>query len=413
MQIKEIIKTILEGFRANKIRAVLTILGIVIGIGSVIVIMSVGAGAQSLILNQVNSMGTDLIGILPGASDPNGPPATVFGLTITTLKYEDAQALRDRSQAPHNVAVSAYVAGVDTISSIYENLTGNFMGTSAAYPEVENVEVASGRFFTESEEKGLARVAVLGAQMKIDLFGENDPIGQRIKIKRESFEVIGVLAARGSNLLSDTDNRVFVPVLTAEKLVLGIDHLGFIRAKIDDTQNLDAAMDDIRVILRQRHGITNPADDDFSIRSTAQALDVLGQVTDAIRFFLAGIGALSLLVGGVGIMNIMLISVAERTREIGLRKALGARKQDLLVQFLAEASISSLTGGVVGIVGGVAISALIALVAQALGYNWSFVVSPASVILACAVSISIGMIFGYYPAKKASGLDPISALRYE
>lgn len=413
MRLREILKTILEGYRANRIRAVLTILGIIIGIGSVIVIMSVGAGAQSLILNQVNTMGTNLIGILPGASDPNGPPATVFGLTITTLKYEDAQALRDRAQVPHSVAVSAYVAGVDTLSSAYESLTGNFMGVSAAYPDVEDAEIAVGRFFTESEEKGLARVAVLGASAKTDLFGASDPIGQRIKIKRESFEVIGVLAARGSNLLSDTDGQVLVPVLSAQKLVLGIDHLGFIRVKIDDTQNLDAAMEDIKAVLRQRHGISNPSDDDFSIRSTAQALDVLGQVTDAIRFFLAGIGALSLLVGGVGIMNIMLISVAERTREIGLRKALGARKQDLLVQFLTEASLSSLVGGIIGIVGGVVISALIALVARALGYNWSFVVSPVSVILACVVSVSIGMVFGYYPAKRAANLDPISALRYE
>jgi len=413
MQFKEVIKIILEGYRANKIRAVLTILGIVIGIGSVIVIMSVGAGAQSLILNQITSMGTNLIGILPGASDPNGPPATVFGLTITTLKYEDAEALRDRSQVPSAVAVSAYVSGVDTISSNYESLTGNFMGVSAAFPEVEDDEVATGRFFTEAEEKGLARVAVLGAQAKKDLFGANDPIGQRIKIKRESFEVIGVLSAKGSNIFSDTDNRTLVPVLSAQKLILGIGHLGFIRVKINDAGNLDQAKEDIKTVLRQRHGISNPADDDFSIRSTAQALDVLGQVTDAIRFFLAGIGALSLLVGGVGIMNIMLIAVAERTKEIGLRKALGAKRKDLLLQFLTEASLSSLIGGLVGVVGGIAVSGIIAVVAQSLGYNWSFIISPGSIILACLVSISIGMIFGYYPAKRASNLDPIEALRYE
>jgi putative ABC transport system permease protein len=413
MHFDDLIRVVFAGFRANKIRSLLTILGIVIGIGSVIVIVSVGAGAQSLILNQVTSMGTNLIGILPGAADPNGPPASVFGLTITTLIYDDAQALRDRSLVPESVAVSAYVSGVDTISSNYENLTGNFMGVSAAYVDVENVDVAKGRFFTEGEEKGLARVAVLGATMSKDLFGPNDAIGQRIKIKRESFEVIGVLAAKGSNLLSDTDGRVFVPVLSAQKLILGIDHLGFIRVKIDDTKNVESAKQNIAAVLRQRHGITDPKDDDFSIRSTAQALDVLSQVTNAIKFFLAGIGALSLLVGGVGIMNIMLITVTERTHEIGLRKAIGARQQDLMRQFLTESGLLSLIGGIIGVIGGVAISGLIALVAQALGYNWSFIVTFSSVALACLVSVSIGLVFGFYPARAAAKLDPIQALRRE
>jgi putative ABC transport system permease protein len=413
MHFSDLIRMVLVGFRANKIRSFLTTLGIVIGIGSVIVIISVGAGAQSLILNQITTVGTNLIGILPGASDPNGPPASVFGLTITTLKYEDAQALRDKTQVPEAEAVSAYVTGVDTISSGSESLTGNFMGVSAQYADVENADIASGRFFTEAEEKGLARVAVLGAQMKEDLFGPSDPIGQRIKIKRENFEVIGVLAAKGSNILSDTDGRVFVPVLTAQKIILGINHLGFIRVKVADTTKLDATMEQIKSVLRQRHGITNPADDDFSIRSTAQALDVLGQVTNAIRFFLAGIGALSLLVGGVGIMNIMLITVTERTREIGLRKAVGAKQGDLLRQFLTEAALMSLIGGIIGVIGGVAVSGVIAIVAQAMGYNWSFIVTPESVILACFVSVTIGLIFGYYPARSAAKLDPIQALRYE
>lgn len=413
MHFHDVLWTIWTGFRANKIRSILTVLGIVIGIGSVIVIMSVGAGAQSLILNQVRSIGSDLVGVLPGAADEKGPPAGVFGITITTLKYDDAQALMDKNLVPNVTAVSAYVRGIDTITSPTESLEGDFLGVSATYLDVEDSKVATGRFFTLAEEKGLARVAVLGSKMKQDLFGDSDPLGQRIKIKRESFEVIGVMRERGSTFFSSQDSQVIVPVLSAQKLLLGINHLGFLRAKVDGAANVPAAIEDIKRVLRERHHITNPVDDDFTVRSTAQALDILGTVTDALRFFLAGIAALSLLVGGVGIMNIMLISVTERTREIGLRKAIGARRRDLLVQFLTEAVVMALLGGLVGVVGGVTFSGLIAVVAKAMGYEWQFIVSPVSVVLAFSVSAGIGIIFGFYPARRAAGLDPILALRYE
>jgi putative ABC transport system permease protein len=413
MHFHDVLKVVWESFRTNKIRSFLTILGIVIGIGSVIVIVSLGAGAQDLILNQIESVGSNLVGVLPGASDEEGIPAGLFGITITTLKYEDALALNNKNLVPNVTAACAYVKGIDTISSKNESITGDFMGVSANYVEVEDSEIQAGRFFTLSEEKGLARVAVLGSERKIDLFGDEDPIGQSIKIKRESFEVIGVLAERGTSLLSDQDIQVFVPVLTAQKLLLGIKYLGFIRAKVDREENVPYAVENIKTTLRHRHSITNPADDDFTVRDTTQALDILGSVTDALRFFLAGIAALSLVVGGVGIMNIMLIAVTERTREIGLRKALGARKRDLLTQFLTEASVMSLIGGIVGVLGGIGFSALIAVVASFLGFEWAFIVSPFSIIMACVVAISIGLIFGYYPAKRAAGLDPIQALRYE
>lgn len=413
MHFHEVLKMIFAGFKANKIRSGLTVLGIVIGIGSVIVIMSVGAGAQSLILNQIKSAGSNLIGILPGASDEKGPPASAFGLAITTLKYEDAEALANKDLAPHLIAVSAYVQGVDSISSAIESITSNFMGVSASYLDVEDTDVAMGRFFTYTEEKGLTRLAVLGSQIKKDLFGDQNPLGQRIKIKRENFEVVGVMKGRGSSMFTNQDSQVFIPVTTAQKILLGINHLGFIRAKADDAANLDRSIEDIKTILRQRHHLSSAADDDFTVRTTAQALDVLGSVTDALRFFLAGIGALSLLVGGVGIMNIMLIAVAERTREIGLRKAVGARKKDLLTHFLTEATILAFIGGLIGIGLGVTFSALIAVVARALGYQWDLVISPLSIVLASIVSISIGLIFGYYPAHRAAVLDPIRALRYE
>ncbi len=413
MELQDIFRTIFSGFRTNKIRSGLTILGIVIGIGSVIVIYSVGAGAQSLILDQVKSAGSNLIGVLPGAADDNGPPAGAFGVALTTLTYDDAQAIANPINVPDVTEVSAYVRGIDTVSSETESITGNFMGVSSTYPDVETAEVDLGRFFTLGEEKGMARVVVLGSQVRDQLFGSQDPIGRMIKIKREAFEVIGVLKPRGSNLFSSQDDQVFVPVTSAQKLLLGINHIGFLRAKVGDESRIETAKEDIKTILRVRHRINNPADDDFSVRDTAQALSVLGNVTDALKFFLAGIGALSLLVGGVGIMNVMLIAVSERTREIGLRMALGARRKDILTHFLIESALLALVGGVVGVLGGVILSTLIAVTANALGYSWHLVISPASILVASAVATAIGLVFGFYPARRASGLDPIRALRYE
>ena len=387
--------------------------GMIIGISSVIIIMSIGASAQGLILNQIKSVGSNLVGILPGASSEDGPPASVMGITVTTLKYEDAQALAKKENVPHAVAVAAYVKGTATISWQNRSTDTNITGTTASYIDVEDVDVEYGRFFSSDEEKSISRVIIIGSQVASDLFDGADPIGETVKVKRESFKVIGVMKERGSVAFQNEDDQIFIPLKTTQKLLLGINHLGFIRAKIDDSKNLDQSVEDIEITLRRQHGIDNPADDDFSVRNVQQALDVLTQVTDALKFFLASIAAIALLVGGIGIMNIMLVSVNERIREIGLRKAVGAKRSSITRQFLIETIIIALGGGLIGVLLGALISGLVALVANYLGYKWDFIITINSIFLASGVSILIGLVFGLYPAQKAAKLDPIEALRYE
>ncbi|MBI4779052.1 ABC transporter permease [Candidatus Falkowbacteria bacterium] len=412
---KQCVKTSTGALLANKGRSFLTMLGIIIGVSAVVIIMAVGAGAQSLILSQIKSLGTNLIGVIPGKSENNGPPAQALGIVITTLTYDDAKALADKKNAPNLEAVSAYSKDIATVSWGANAYDTNISGTSASYVDVEGGEIELGRFFTAEEEKNLSRVVVLGSMVKDQLFGESYPVGQRIKIKKQTFEVIGAMKKRGTVAFQNYDDQVFIPVVTMQKIISGVNHLGFIRAKVDGQENIDRAINDITITLRERHNISDQSSlsDDFTVRSAAQALDIITTVTNALKFFLAAMAALSLLVGGIGIMNIMLVSVTERTREIGLRKAVGASNNDIMLQFLMEASTITLTGGIIGVIIGSLISVLISVGANLLGYDWDLVISLFSMILALAVSVSIGLIFGLYPARKASKLQPVEALRHE
>ncbi len=414
MEVRSILKLAVNNLRQSRLRSFLTMLGLIIGIGSVVLIISVGAGAQSLILSQVNKLGSDLVGVLPGAADETGPPAAVFGIQVKTLINDDAKALMTDSRTEHIVAASGYVRGLEDI--IYQNRKvdgGVYLGVSANFQQIENFVIAAGRFFTSEEENSLSRVVVLGSEASEELFQGDNPLGQNIKIGRQAFRVIGVFEPKGTVAFTNQDNQVFVPLTTAQRIMLGWRHLSLVRARVDSEDNVPETIQGIKEVLRERHNIDPGQDDDFNVRSAAQALDILKSITDGFSFFLAAIAAISLLVGGIGIMNIMLVAVTERIREIGLRKAVGATPRNIRNQFLIETLVITATASVIGILGGILLSGVITLIARGLEYDWAFVVSLGSIILAASVGVIIGLIFGYYPARRAARLDPIEALRHE
>lgn len=412
MKVFSYYKNTIKLLAANKMRSFLTMLGIVIGIAGVIMVISIGAGAQSLVLNQIKSMGTNLVNVIPGGSEEEGPPAAMMGIVVKTLTLDDAYAIENLSRAPHIEAVSANVNGVDTALWRGNKMNVNFSGVSSSYMDVEDVVVEIGRFFTKEEEFSNARVAVLGSAVYEELFTGSEAIGEMIKLKKENFRVIGVFEEKGVSGFTNKDNQIYIPVTAAQRFLLGINYVSSISVRIDEDINVNSSMEDITSILRDRHDITDEKDD-FTIRSAQQGLDVLTSITDALTYFLAAIAALSLLVGGIGIMNIMLIAVNERIKEVGLRKAVGATNASILYQFLVEAIIITFLGGIIGIVLGGGISALVSIVANYLGYSWDLVISFQSVFMASGVCILIGVVFGVYPARKAAKLDPIEALRYE
>jgi ABC-type antimicrobial peptide transport system permease subunit len=407
------IKISYKNLLSAKLRSFLTILGIIIGVASVIIVMAIGASAQSLILDQVKGIGSNLIGILPGASEEKGPPASALGIITTTLKYRDLEAILEKKNVPNITDASGYVTGVATAKSQNDSLETDFQGVNSSLVNVEKSEVENGRFFIKEEDTNLSRVAVLGHKRATEFFPNNDAVGKTISLKNFNFTVIGTLKERGSVAFSNPDELIYIPLFTAQKELLGIDYLNLIRAKVDSAENIALVTNDIKLTLRNQHKIKDPKDDDFSVRDTEEALSLLTNVTNVLKYFLASIAAISLLVGGVGVMNIMLISVNQRIREIGLRKAVGAKNTHIVWQFLIESAIITFWGGIIGIILGVSISFLAAIVIKNLGYNWEFIVTFKSIILSTVVTVLIGIIFGMYPARKASRVSPMEALRYE
>jgi len=413
MKLSDPLKISYRSLSASKLRFLLTVLGVVIGVAAVIMVMGIGASAQRLVLSQVEDIGSNLIGILPGASEEEGPPAAAFGIVTTTFTNDDLKALRLRRNVSHLTAISGYVTGSGTIESARYSLEASFQGVSPEMVAVENISVAAGRFFFPEEENDLSRVIVLGATRAEELFPDQDPIGETVTLRKIPFKVVGVLKERGSGAFSNPDTMVYVPLQTAQKLLLGIEYLNFARGKVDSVENIERTIADVEALLRKRHDIKDNEESDFSVRSTETALGVLTNVTDVLKYFLIAIASISLLVGGIGIMNSMLISVSQRVREIGLRKAVGARPGHIIAQFLIESSFITVTGGIIGILFGIAITFLASIIIVRLGYEWQFLVPLSSVIIGFTVALVIGIVFGLYPALKASRVSPMEALRYE
>ncbi|MFA5967228.1 MAG: ABC transporter permease [Patescibacteria group bacterium] len=406
------IKLALQALWVNKTRSILTLLGIVIGISSVVIIVASGEGVQQFILNQIQGMGTNIIAVTPGGSEGEriGPPAAVMGVTVTTLTMADEEALGD----PRNVSDVAEVgAAVAPTQVVVKGLDGDIMttiyGITPNYFDLMSLDFAAGSSFDEGDIKSLNKVAVLGSTIKNQMFGDDEAIGQKVKLKNNNYRIIGVLdKSTGFSFGMDYGKFIFVPVTTAQKLLLGIDYLLEVMIKVQDPSQVETARTDIIDTLRLRHNIGPGQRDDFTVRTIQDAISIINMVMGALTLFLAAIAGISLLVGGIGIMNIMLVSVTERTREIGLRKALGARRRDILLQFLLEAILLTAIGGAIGFLFGISGAFIVSLIG-----NWTFHISLLAILLPMAMTVGFGIVFGMYPAIRASKLDPIVALRYE
>jgi putative ABC transport system permease protein len=413
MKLSDPYKIAYQALSASRLRFFLTVLGIVIGVASVILVMSAGASAQQLILGQIESVGSNLLAVLPGASEENGPPAMAFGIVSKTLVNGDLEALRDGKNIPEIIDAVGYVTGTAIAESDSEDIVASYQGGSSSLPNVETVKIESGRFFFPDEDTRMAHIVVLGSGVAEKLFPNGEALGRTVTIKHIPFTVVGVLKKRGSGTFSNTDDLIHIPLDTAQKELLGIKYLNYIRAKVNQSGDVGQVKTEVYRLLDQRHDIEPGQESDFSVRSLESALDIIRSLTNVLKFFLVSIAAISLLVGGIGIMNSMLIAVNARVREIGLRKAVGARPGEIMFQFLLESVIITLLGGLIGIVIGVSLAYVASLIIPKLGYDWQFLVPISSVWVSFGVCFVIGMVFGLYPARKASKVSPMEALRYE
>jgi putative ABC transport system permease protein len=398
-----IIKVALRSLWANRLRSVLAMLGIIIGVSAVIVVLSLVAGARQSVLGRISALGTNLLVITPGQRGMGG---VVSGVQ-QNLVLEDAQALL---KIPGVRDVAPVVRGNVQVKYYNKNARTNLIGTSVTYFPIRAYEVEHGRLFGDAQEDAMARVAVLGPVTAQNLFGGEDPLNEMIKVNGINFRVIGVLKAKGDQGWFNPDDQVLVPCTTAMKQLLGLDHLQEIDIRAESEEDLDRIQKAASALLRKRHHVMPGNPDDVSIRNQAQMLDTASTVTGVMTLLAGGIASISLLVGGIGIMNIMLVTVTERTREIGVRKAIGAKDRDILRQFLIEAVLMSGLGGVIGVALGAGLSKVVGLFASA---TFQPVIQAFSVFLAIGFSAAVGIFFGYYPARRAAKLDPIEALRYE
>jgi putative ABC transport system permease protein len=400
-----ILKVAFRALRRNKLRTALTMLGIIIGVAAVIAMVGIGNGAKAQVQARIAALGQNVIQVFSGSVSRSGVHSGFGG--AGTLTVEDAQAIE--KEVPGAIAVSPEVRSGAQVMAGNNNWSTQIMGESVDYPSIRQWDLADGTMFTDLDVRSAAKVCVLGKTVADNLFPEDDPIGKIVRIRNVPTKVLGVLKAKGASMFgSDQDDMILVPYTTGMKRFAGVTMLRVILVQAADADQINDVQSGIAALLRQRHRIQPNADDDFILRNQQEIADTMTATTDVMTALLAAIASVSLLVGGIGIMNIMLVSVTERTREIGIRMAVGARGRDILLQFLIEAVVLSSTGGILGILGGVGGAKLITMIKQ-----WPTLVSPQSIIIAFAFSAAVGVFFGFYPARKASQLDPIDALRYE
>ncbi|MEW6447303.1 MAG: ABC transporter permease [Bacillota bacterium] len=407
MDLIESVLTALEALMLNKMRTALASLGIVIGIGAVIALVSLGQSSQKAVEMQIQSLGSNLLTVMPGSPMTRGVRGAAGA--ATSLTYEDAQAIETSGQVTSVASVSAELSQRAQVVAGRNNTNTQVLGTTPAYAEVRKLSLTSGRYISQPDVDSMARVAVVGPEVVSVLFGEGaDPVGQTLRINGIALRIIGVTASKGGSGFMNQDDIVFVPLTTAQKLLFGLNHVTSISVAAKSQDVMEQARTEVGYLLLSRHKLTDPAQADFNIMSQEDVLGAASQVTGTFTALLAGIAMISLLVGGIGIMNIMLVTVVERTREIGLRKSLGARKKDIIAQFLIESSILTGVGGILGIAAGISTAFVTSKF-----MNLPFSVSLWVVLLSIGVSCGVGMIFGLYPAKKAADLSPIEALRFE
>lgn len=410
----DILRTALSSMGANKLRAGLTLLGIVIGVTAVISLMAIGRGTQDAVTSRIEQLGTNLLFVRPGASSQG----RVFGGqgSAGTLTLEDAYSLTDPVLAPSVANVAPELRTNAQLVAGRKNTSTQIIGVTPEYETVRNFPVQSGNFISDGQVFNRSEVIVLGSRVAETLFGFRDPVGQNVRVDGRQFTVVGILESHGGGVFGLFDDQALVPITTAyyrlsgRRTNQGDVTVNSINVEAVNVGAMDQAIDEIATVLRLRHRITD--EDDFTVSSQQETIEALEETTNTFTVFLGGIASISLLVGGIGIMNIMLVSVTERTREIGVRKAMGAKRRDILLQFVAEASLLSLGGGVAGVAAGYALSRAIDG-RDIIGQTFQTVFSPEIAILALAVSAAIGLFFGIYPATRAARLHPIEALRYE
>ncbi len=402
MLIFDLFKMALRSLWSNKLRSVLTALGIIIGVASVISMISIGEGARKQTLTTIAKFGTNIITVKPGEKKSRH----VQSGKVDTLKLEDAYAIEKHISSITGAAAQVYKNAQLKFGN--KNSNSLVRGTGEKYPQLSNFVLEEGRYFSREEVQTARRVCVLGATVVKNLFGDKNPIGEVLKVDGNNYTVIGRMVAKGALSWFDPDDQIMIPVTTAQKRLFGMDYVQAIDIQARNIDEMEKIKDDVKALVRRRHNIPEGKDNDFYVQNSSEWLNSWGDAAKTFTFLLGGIAAISLMVGGIGIMNIMLVSVTERTREIGIRKAIGAKKREILEQFLIESVVISFLGGAFGIGIGIGISQVVSKMG-----GWDTIVSFQTILLAFGFSVAIGVFFGFYPANKAANMNPIDALRYE